>query len=186
MYLVELDSNGLVKVDKDQDGVMAIPEFRDVLLDETLGIKCFTAIALVADHLTSIRYYTDKDRPLKAMGIVMNNRRAFDWAQEKIQKALIKYDELQYNPVIEQKQLLMQMQMDKLNDIKLEKDNDKKVELFKQLGIVKGLIDNFNKEYADVDPYANGPVVNGYLLSRLEEKALDMSSFYNTKNKKKQ
>jgi len=181
MYLVELGSDGLVKVDGPNDGVRAIKEFRDILNDKKLGIECFTCIALVVDHLTSIRYYTDKDRPKKAMGIVMSNRSAFVWNQNKIQAALNKYDELQYNPVLEQKQLLMQMQMDKLNEIKVEKDNEKKVNLFKQLNTIKELINNFNKEYSDIDPYAEGPVKNGYSLSRLEEKLDDKSSFYHTR-----
>jgi len=184
VYLTEVDSNGLVRIDKADDGVMSIPEFRVVIKDKELGVECFTCIALVADHLTPIRHYIDKDKPAKAMGIVKNDRKAYIWDQEKIQLALVKYRDLQYNPIIEEKRALMEMQMTKLEEIKSERNGDKKVELFKQLNTIKGLIDNFNKDYADIDPFADGPVINGYKLSRLEEKVLDKSSFYNTRNSK--
>ena len=90
MYLVELDpATGLVKVNGEYDGVRAIKEFRDVINNKDLGLECFTAIALTVDYLTPIRYYKEKDRPYKAMGIATKgNRRAFVWDQELIQVCL--------------------------------------------------------------------------------------------------
>lgn len=250
MYLVEIDNHtGLVKVDGEFDGVRSIKEFRDILNDESLGLKCLTAIALVADFLTPIKYYTEEDRPFKAMEIATKgNRRAFDWAQDKIQKCLIRYNELQYNPTIEEKKALDEMLLSKLDEIKnvsknfhtfipleevtfrnidevllenkdalnilkdkawsefsvidqsvvIKKINQrvivpfnergrenssirqekKKIELFKQLGTIKELIESFNKLNKDKDVFSDGPVRNGYKLSRLEEKALDKNSFY--------
>lgn len=250
MYLVELDTvTGLVKVEGDQDGILAIPEFREVILDENLGIVCFTAIALTVDYLTPIRYYDEKDRPYKAMEIATHgNRRAFVWDQEKIQVALNKYDDLQYNPVIEEKRTLDFMRLDKLKEIRKIKEGieryikleevtmeniedvfqnnlDVKKELgdlewehqtekfkerfikrvnqrvikpynskmdeknkaiqetklqeaFKQLGLINELIDKFEKKNKDTDIFSDGPVRNGYKLTRLEEKQLDKNSFY--------
>jgi hypothetical protein len=109
-------------------------------------------------------------------------RRAFDWPQEKIQKALLKYDELQYNPKIEEKRTLDFMRLEKLKEIQKEEDEAKRMGLFKQLNTIKSLIENFNKENEDEDIYSDGPVINGYKLSRLEEKILDKNSFYNKEN----
>lgn len=120
MYLVELDPvTGLVKVDGEFDGVRAVKEFREIINDKELGVECFTAIALTADYLTPIKYYSEDDRPYKAMEIATNgNRRAFVWHQDKIQTALIEYNRLQYNPTIEEKRTLDSMLLFKLKEIK--------------------------------------------------------------------
>jgi hypothetical protein len=251
MYLTELDpKTGLVRVDGPFDGIMAIKEFRDVVNDESLGIKCFTSIALTVDYLTPIKYYREEDRPYKAMEIACDGeRRAFIWDQELIQEALIKYDDLQYNATIEEKKALDFMLLEKLKEIKNESDNnqaynlldeitvlnieavleenkdvkrllmdqewkhlslvqkksfikranqriitpfnkkqkdraseqsqEKVLNLFKQLNTIKSLIENFNRSNEEKDLFADGPVVNGYKLTRLEEKQLDKNSFYN-------
>ena len=181
MYLVELNSiTGLIKIDGEFDGIRSIKEFRDIINDDTLGPRCMTAIALTVDYLTPIKYYREEDRPYKAMEIVCEgNRRAFEWNQELIQKALIRYDNLQYNATIEEKRTLDFMLLEKLKEIKEETDEEKRLGYFKQLNTIKALIETFNKDNQDKDIYADGPVVNGYKLSRLEEKAQDKNSFYN-------
>lgn len=124
MYLTELDqATGLLKIEGAFDGIMAIKEFRDVVHDPELGLACLTSIALTVDYLTPIKYYREEDRPYKAMEIATNgNRRAFVWNQEKIQKALIKYDDLQYNATIEEKKALDFMLLEKLKEIKQESE----------------------------------------------------------------
>jgi len=249
MYLVELDPfTGLVRIDGEFDGVRAIPEFRAIINDENLGIRCFTAIALTVDYLTPIKYYRENDRPYKAMEIsTAGDRRAFEWNQELIQQCLIKYDELQYNATVEEKRALDFMLLEKLKEIKLQKETDtfiaveeadefniedlageyrdikklfkecewntftskeqasiirkaniyvigpdnrtreeahrtrdeeRMMVLFKQLNTIKSLIDNFNKSNEGTDIFADGPIKNGYKLTRLEEKAIDKNSFY--------
>jgi hypothetical protein len=250
MYLVELHPlTGLIKVNGEFDGIRAVKEFRDVINNAKLGIQCMTAIALTVDHKTPIAYYSDKDRPYKAMEIATGgNRRAFTWAQEIIQKALKKYSELQYNPTIEEKKTLDEMLLNKLKEIQLLKDDSKKfhpleeanldniedlvdeffdikkllgekefiklnakelkslvrkanlyvikprnerkredkdkrdeervTRLFKELNTIKDLIKTFKKDNDQEDIYSDGPVRNGYKLTRLEEKAMDKNSFY--------
>lgn len=250
MYLVELDPfTGLVKVDGEFDGVRAVREFRNVINEPSLGIQCFTAIALTVDYLTPIQYYRQEDRPYKAMEMATGgNRRAFIWNQDLIQECLIKYNELQYNPTIEEKRTLDFMLLEKLKEInnqkeetqsyreieeatedniedlimeresiknllnnadweslddkerkaiirkanvyvvipenrkakekKAIKDEERMMVLFKQLGTIKNLIENFNKQAESLDIFKDGPVRNGYKLTRLEEKALDKNSFY--------
>lgn len=180
MYLVELDpATGLVKINGEYDGVRAIKEFREVINSEELGVECFTAIALTIDYLTPIKYYREKDRPYKAMELATGGeRRKFVWEQELIQKALIKYDDLQYNAAIEEQRALDFMLFNKLNEIKNEKDEARTIALFSQLNTIKTLIENFHKNNDTKDLFADGPVRNGYKLTRLEEKALDKNSFY--------
>lgn len=251
MYLVELNPDtGLVQIDGPFDGVMAIKEFRNVIINQELGIKCFTAIALTVDYLTPISHYRESDRPYKAMEEVCEgNRRAFDWNQDLIQEALIKYDNLQFNADIEEKRALDFLLLDKLQEIndakeeqksyrpvpeadrsniedylnefpeinkymnsevlykdmtpnevknllrkandyviypmnqrrkkeKSEQDQERMTTLFKQLGVLKDLIKGWEKNNEGKDAFADGPVVNGYKLSRLEEKALNKNSFY--------
>lgn len=183
MYLTEIDNKtGLIKTELDSSGVFAINEFRDVLNSEELGLKCFTSIALTVDYLSPLRYFNKKERHMKAMETVCDgNRNAFVWNQELIQKCLIKYDEIQYNPDIEEKQLLDSMLIDKLNEIRDTVDAEDKITLFKQLNTIKDLISNFNKSHEDHDIYDGGIIRNGYKLSRLEQKAIDKNSFYNKK-----
>jgi len=250
MYLVELDKHtGLVKVDGEFDGVRAIKEFREVINHPDLGVVCFTAIALTVDYLTPIAHYKESDRPYKAMEqATKGNRRAFVWNQDLIQECLIKYNELQYNPSLEEKRTLDFMLLEKLKEIKelkdqnategmleevteetihevlidnldvkkllgdrewtnlsevaqksfirkantriiapynqrlkekkSEKDEERMLVLFKQLNTIKALIENFNKANEDSDLLADGPVRNGYKLTRLEEKAENENSFY--------
>lgn len=249
MYLVELDNKGLVRVDGEFDGINAINEFRAVIKNEDLGVVCFTAIALTVDYLTPIKYYKDEDRPFKAMEIASGgNRKAFVWNQDLIQSALLKYDELQYNPTIEEKRTLDSLLLDKLKEIsdqknkkanfipleevteenleqsimdnsdikrllgekdftilspvekkslirkaniyvvtpynqkrqdeQIQKEEERLMLMFKQLATIKTLLENFNKANENNDIYSEGPVRNGYKLSRLEEKALNENSFY--------
>ena len=138
MYLIEIDSStGLAKWKTQHDGIMVIPEFRALINNQEFGIECFTAVSLVVDWLSPIRHYSLSDRPKRAMYEVSNNRSAFAWGSELVQKALNKYSELQYNPSLVEKERLDNILMDKLNEIKDEKNSKKQIDLFKQLNTIK-------------------------------------------------
>lgn len=149
MYLVELHPlTGLIKIDGEFDGIKAVKEFRDIINNHQLGVKCMTAIALTVDFLTPIAYYSDADRPYKAMEIATGgNRRAFPWANEAIQKALKRYSELQYNPTIEEKRTLDEMLLRKLTEINDEKENQKKFHPIEEANVdnIEDLIDEFQE-----------------------------------------
>lgn len=180
MYLVELDpKTGLVMVDKLNDGLMAIEEFRIVIQDKDLGIPCMTAIAITADWQSPIRYFTIEDRPKMAMYTVARSRTAYVWDREEIQNALKKYDELQYNPELEEKRKLDELLTQQLLAIEKEKEPSKKIELFNQLKTIKDLLKSWLSQNENQNLFSDAPVVNGYKLSRLETKALDRHSFYN-------
>ena len=179
MYLVELDpKDGLILVDGQYDGVMSIKEFREIINNPELGRECMTAIALTLDWQSPLRYYTEKDRPGRSMKEVKQDIKAFVWDREEIQAALIKYSDLQYNASLVEKHQYDQMEMEIMAEIRAEKDRSKQLEGFKQLDTIKGLKGNWIKQNADLNPFAEGPIVNGYQLSRLEEKSNDRNSFY--------
>jgi hypothetical protein len=124
----------------------------------------------------------DRDKPAKAQKMIYQDRDAIVWKQDKIQKALHAYQELQYHPGLVEKHNLDQMLREQMEAIKKTKDKNKKTEEFKHLREIKDLIKIWLKENEDLDLFADGPVVNGYKLARLEEKRLDKDSFYNAKN----
>jgi hypothetical protein len=191
MYLTEIDKKtGLVIVDGIQDGVLAIKEFRDIIEDESLGIRCFTSIALVADYLTPIRFYDESDRPKKAMEETTGNRNAWVWHQDIIQLALKKYDYLQYDPTLEEGEIHYDRKVRKLKEIQeyesLEADNEKKKtssisKLTGELRDINKDIAAFKKETDGQELYNSSPVKNGYALTRLEQKLEKKNSFYNQK-----
>lgn len=198
MYLTKINKRtGFVDIENEEDGVLAIKEFRDIINDKSLGIGCFTAIALSVDHDSSLRHYSEKDRPKKAMEEVTGNRNEYDWYIDKIQLALKKYAELQYNPTLEEGEIHYQRKVAKLKEYKESeqyygkgiKDKDGKEILYKEPGRVASElrkinedIDQYEKSISGKDLYAEAPSKSGYKLSRLEQKILKKNSFYAKNN----
>lgn len=191
MYLTEIDpKTGLVILDDIESGVLAIKDFRDLINHPDFGIHCFTAVALTADYRSPIKYYNDIDRPRKAMEEVTGNRDAYVWKEEIIQKALVKYRELQYDPTIEEGEIHYQRKVNKLNEIKMcdlppEKDKDGNDIPRKSISTLTADLRSINsdiKAYEDnilgKDIYSEAPTKGKYTLTRLEQKLLKKVSFY--------
>lgn len=188
MYLTELDKEtGLVIIDKNNDGILAIKEFRDILNNDEFGINCLTAIALVADYTSPIKYYSYQDRPKKAQEEVTGDRNYWEWNLEIIQIALKKYDALQYDPTVEEQRIYYNQKITKLKEIQefdgLPIDDPKRVpnamaKLKKELRDINTDIVDFEKRIEGKDIFSESPVVNGYTLSRLEQKLEKRNSFY--------
>lgn len=192
MYLTKLDPRtGLVIIEDNDDGVLAIKEFRAVINDPKLGIACLTAIALTADYLTPKRYYDEKDRPRAAMEEVSGNRDKWTWNQEKIQQALVKYDLLQYDPDIEEGDIHYQRKVSKLKEFKeseeyYSKPRDRDGEpLYKSPHVIAGELRKINQDIQEYkktvqgkDLFEKSPVAQGYSLSRLERLVEKKNSFY--------
>lgn len=196
MYLTRIDKKtGLLLIDDNEDGVLAIKEFKAILDDKSLGLQCLTAIALTADYQSPIKFYSDEDRPKKSMEEVVGNRKAFEWNLDIIQKALKKYDDLQYDPTIEEGKIHYQRKVNKLRQYKeseekygkgLVDENDalliikSPAEVSKELRQVNADIAEYEKNIQGKDIYKESPVKNGYALSRLEQKIEKKNSFYKT------
>ena len=196
MYLTELDKKtGLIVIDKQGDGVLAIKEFREIIYDEKLGIKCMTAIALAVDHQSILRFYSEDDRPKAAQEEVTGKRNAWEWKQDKIQLALKKYDWLQYDPTVEEGRVHYQRKVNKLREYKQAEKyygkghkDDNGVELTftkpsilaRELRDINTDIKNYEDSIQGKELYNASPVKDGYALTRLEQKLEKKNSFYNT------
>ena len=95
MYLIQLDSDGLVMNDSLHDNWKAIKEFREVYAK--YKIEGMTVIALTCDYESAYKYYTnEKDRFLRSVEEVYGNRSKLKISQ-LLQSAIDKYNALQYN-----------------------------------------------------------------------------------------
>jgi hypothetical protein len=188
MYLTRIDKKtGLLLIEDGDDGILSIKEFRELMKSEDYGIYCLTAVALVADYQSPIRYYNDIDRPKKAQEEVIGDRNKWHLNTELIQSALKKYDALQYDPTLEEKRIYYDQKVRKLQQIKeydtLDSNDEKRknitmAQLKKDLRSINDDIEAFTKRIEGQDIYHESPVVNGYSLSRLEQKLEKKSSFY--------
>jgi hypothetical protein len=185
MYLLQLDPiTGLIKEDLELDGWMAIESFRNLVKKKGYGIQALTCVALVMDYGSVIKNYSEKERPIKAMEIVFNNRKAILWNCDEVQLACINYKQLQYNPALEEKTILDDLRVAKLKEIKDETVTSKKTFLLKELSGINDLHESFNKKNEGKDLFSESIVRNGYALSRLEVKILDQKSFYYERKKR--
>lgn len=186
MYLIEIDPiTGLVKDDVVLDGWKSITSFRELVDKEGYGIKALTCVALVMDYTSIIKNYSEKERPIKAMEIIFDNRKALNWNCDEIQLACINYKELQYNPTLEEKSLLDELRIAKLNEIKNVKGSFEKTTLLKELSNINDLVKSFEVKNGTANTFNESPVRNGYALSRLEIKILDKKSFYYERKKRR-
>lgn len=160
------------------DGVLAIKEFKNVIDAEHLGIQAFTAIALTIDHETPWKFYDYKERHIKAMREVTGNGESFNWGDDLIQLALKKYDELQYNPTIKELQLLEEIQHKKIEQVETAEDLDEKQKLLKGLGEIRTLRKEMISSINMTEVLNDAPTINGYTLTRLEQKVKNDKSFY--------
>lgn len=179
MYLLQLNPiTGLVKEDPELDGYLAIESFRVLVQKEGYGIRALTAVALVIDYGSPIKNYNERERPKKAVEIVYNNREAILWNCDEIQLACINYKELQYNPTLEEKKIIDDLRVEKLDEIKEAPDTFEKQKKLRELGSINELSEQFDKKNGTKDLFTESPVRNGYSLSRLERKITDLKSFY--------
>jgi hypothetical protein len=118
------------------------------------------------------------------MEIVFNTRKAILWNCDEIQLACINYKELQYNPSLEEKTLLDELRISKLNEIKNAETTYQKTQMLKELSSINALHDSFESKNGAKDSFADSPVRNGYALLRLEIKILDKKSFYYERKKR--
>lgn len=188
MYLTSLDKKtGLVIIEDNEDGVLSIQEFRDLINSEEHGLRCFTAVAITADYQSPYRYYSDNDRPKKAQEEVTGKRDFWAWNVDLIQKALKKYDLLQYDPTLEEGRIYYNQKVKKLKEIQdfdEKSDEDRKktsiAQLSKELKSINSDIEDYEKRISGKEIYSESPVKNGYKLSRLEQKLEKTNSFYHT------
>ncbi len=179
MYLTRIDpKTGLVDISDLKDGVLAIKEFKKLIDHKDFGLQCFTCIALTIDHETPWGFYDYAERHIKAMRQVMGTSDAFNWGDDLVQIALKKYDELQYHPTITELRLLDAVRHAKIKEVEKTKDLDEKQKLLKKLGEIRTLHQEMKKSMDLNELFNDAPTVNGYSLTRLEQKVENKKSFY--------
>lgn len=195
MYLTEINpKTGLVDIANERDGVLAIKEFRELINNKKFGLECFTAVAFVADYETPIKHYSIDDRPRKAMENVTGERDKWVWKQPIIQAALVKYDALQYNPVLEEGKIHNQRKIKQLKKIQeAEAQDGKEYEaangekligqgaspsMFKTLENINANIKTYEESIQGKDLFEDSPSKGGYKLTRLEQLMNNKNSFY--------
>lgn len=179
MYLMQLDPvTGLVKEDPDMDGWMAIESFRELYHLKGYGIYGLTVVALVVDYGSVFSRYSEKERPLKAIENIYGKRDAILWNCDEMQIASIAYADLQYNATLEEKKIIDNLRVTKLQEIQDAESTFDKQKLLRELGSINDMHDVFDKKNSSRDLFTKSPVRNGYTLSRLETKIEDPKSFY--------
>jgi len=96
MYLLKISKQGSVIED---DGVFGIPEFKEVLETSGLGTKGLMFVCYVTDYDSPYRHFTLEER-LKAVAKDLFDN--YDWKgikNKKIATAILKYTQLQYDPL---------------------------------------------------------------------------------------
>ena len=194
MYLALINPNtGLLELGLNNDGLLAIKEFRVILNDESLGLECLTAIGLTADHQSPKRFYSLEDRSRASMEEVTGDRDKFDWKRKEIQDALLKWDELQYDPTLEEGKIHYLRKVNKMKEFsesermygKGHKDSNGEDLVFRnpstiarELREINADIKHFEEKVQGKDLYEKSPTKNDYTLTRLEQLIEKKNSFY--------
>lgn len=100
MYLLQINRKG--DIFKDDNGVVAVPEFYDVIKTEKLGPTALKWVALVYDYESPYRHYNEKERKKAVSNDLYGT---FKWSGQNnktLQAACEKYRSLQFDPLDEQ------------------------------------------------------------------------------------
>lgn len=102
MYLVELSKVGKLVIE--DDGVYAIPEFRDILETKGFGEPALRCVALIQDYNSPYRHRPEKDRATFVLRDVYGKdaKKTINIDSDKMKAAFEKYDLLQFDPYREE------------------------------------------------------------------------------------
>ena len=100
MYLIKFTSKG--NIIKSDDGVMAVPEFKDVIEAEGYGPQAMKWVALVMDYDSPYRHFGEKER-IRSVSLDIYGTHSWKGCfDDVVLRAMDKYKELQYDPLDEQ------------------------------------------------------------------------------------
>jgi len=97
VYLLKLDKRG--DVIQEDDGMFAIPEFRELIEQKGYGMKAMLWVALVCDYDSPYRHFVERERIKSVSKTVFDT---YNWSgikNKKIADAISKYKELQFDPL---------------------------------------------------------------------------------------
>ena len=96
MYLLKINKNGNVIED---DGIFGIPEFKELIDSKTFGAKGLMYVAYISDYDSPYRHFTLVERVRVVSKDMFQD---YEWKgskNKKIAAAILKYNELQYDPL---------------------------------------------------------------------------------------
>ena len=176
MYLLEINTDGLIKDDVTNDNWKAIAEFRS--LHDKHGIQGLTVVALTSDYLSPLAYYNENDRFIRSVEEVYGNRSKLK-KDNFVVAAIEKYNKLQFNPDLEHNRILNEYKIRLIERIRVEMaDESENGE--KEVGRLNKVLrehENSSKDFYqkfDKNEIVNNNAItaNGYTLSRIEKDLL--------------
>jgi hypothetical protein len=96
MYLLKISKKGRIVED---DGVFGIPEFKSVLETSGLSNDGLMFVAYIADYDSPYRHFSESERMRVVSKDLFDN---YEWKgvkNKKIASAILKYNQLQYDPL---------------------------------------------------------------------------------------
>lgn len=170
MFLLELDiKTGLIEENPPSSGWRGIKRFRD--LYDKKGIKALTVIALTCDYLSVFSNYKTADRFQRALEEIYGKRTALKIDDDLIVQAMEAYNELQFDPDLEQKRINNDIKLRLLNKIAEanKKEDDAEIgRLTLQLHKHEESLAKFNLRFNKKEAIARSVTGNGYELTRIE------------------
>lgn len=187
MYLTRIDpKTNLIDVSDTQDGILCIPSFADIVNDKEFGIECMTCIALSVDYASPMRMYPRIERPLAAMRFVTGSTKKFPWNNDKVMEACDVYERLQFNPDLEEINIIKQMRLEKLAELSEAKETSERTVILNEISKIKLM----EKKYTDEDQARfideSEAKKNQYKLSRLENKLKNKNTFYHVRKQQQE
>lgn len=182
MYLTRINpKTNLIDVSDTQDGVLCIKAFSEIIKDKNFGIECMTCIALAVDYASPMRMYPRLERPFAAMRFVTGNTKSFPWNNDLVMEACDVYERLQFNADLEELNIIKQMRLEKLAELRDAKDTLTRTNILAEIKKVKEM----EKRYTDEDMARfideSESKKNQYKLSRLEHKLKNKNTFYHVR-----
>ena len=96
MYLLKISKKGNIIQD---DGIFGIPEFKELIDSKTLGNRALMYVSYIADYDSPYRHFTESERVRVVAKDLFDD---YEWKgskNKKIANAILKYNELQYDPL---------------------------------------------------------------------------------------
>ena len=173
MYLLNLNDDGLVHDVNDGDSWKVISEFRNVYKKH--GLKGMTVVAVTADYDSVYGYYNENDRFARTVKEIYGDSDAIKKDQLMV-KAIIKYNELQFNANLEHDRINQEYKINILNKIRAasyDTSAESTAEFERLNEVLRKFEESTKKFYSNFNKHEeigkNSITSSGYEISRIEQ-----------------
>jgi hypothetical protein len=176
MYLLEMSKVGKLIIE--DDGIYAIPEFRDIIETKGYGEPAMRAIALICDYKSIYRHRPERDRATFVLRDIYgrDSKKSLNLKSEKCKLAIQKYSDLQFDSyreeLISTKNIIqVSIRLKNALNITDEKQIQTVITYTNRIEKLESRVENLNKKIEEDG--SKGPVKEGVTLYRLEKKLLE-------------